>query len=76
MKRWIFVVISCCLAVLLAGSERAKGHDSILSIDPKGPVKRGVEVEFKIEVEASFMSGDEGISMVGFNVESPVKFKC
>jgi hypothetical protein len=47
----------------------------ILSLDPPGPVPRGVETEFTVEVEADLKSTSEGEADIGFNTESPKSFR-
>ena len=43
----------------------------IVVIDPRGPVKAGVETKFTIQIELEFGSAKEGVARVGFNVDSP-----
>jgi hypothetical protein len=47
----------------------------ILAFQPNGPVKRGVETEFAIQIEADLQSAKEGIARVGFNLDSPTSFR-
>jgi hypothetical protein len=47
----------------------------ILSFQPSGPVKLGVENQFTIQVEADLQSAKEGIARVGFNLDSPTSFR-
>jgi hypothetical protein len=47
----------------------------IVAFQPNGPVKRGVETEFAIQIEADLQSAKEGIARVGFNLGSPTSFR-
>ena len=47
----------------------------ILAFQPNGPVKRGVETEFTIQIEADLQSAKEGVARVGFNLDSPTSFR-
>ena len=47
----------------------------ILSFQPSGPVKVGVENQFTIQIEADLQSAKEGIARVGFNLDSPTSFR-
>ena len=48
---------------------------SILAISPNPPLKRGVQIELAIDVEADLESTDAGTAMIGFNTDNPVGFK-
>jgi hypothetical protein len=47
----------------------------IVAFQPSGTVRRGVETEFTIEIEADLQSAKEGIARVGFNLDSPTSFR-
>jgi hypothetical protein len=71
-----------------AGMIRLVGHEGpddrrvttrdkirILAFQPNGPVKRGVETEFAIQIEVDLQSANEGIARVGFNLDAPTTFR-
>ena len=47
----------------------------IVAFQPSGTVKRGVETQFTIQIEADLQSAKEGIARVGFNLDSPTSFR-
>ena len=47
----------------------------IVAFQPSGTVKRGVETEFTIEIEAELHSAKEGIARVWFNLRSPTSYR-
>ena len=47
----------------------------ILALQPSGPVQRGVETQFNIQIEVDLQSAKEGIARVGFNLDSPTSFR-
>ena len=47
----------------------------ILAFQPNGPVKRGVETEFTVQIEADLQSAKEGVARVGFNLDAPTTFR-
>jgi hypothetical protein len=77
MRRLGPLFVSACCAWGLVWVAQAQERDEVRieSVNPPGPVTRGVEIEFTIEVVADLESEDEGITMVGFNTESPAVFK-
>ena len=52
-----------------------KDRIRIVSIEPSGPVTRGVETEVTAEIEYTLETADESALNVGFNSEDPNKFK-
>ena len=46
----------------------------ILAFQPSGPVQRGVETQFTIQIEVDLQSAKEGVARVGFNPDSPTSF--
>jgi hypothetical protein len=87
MMRCIKVVALVFLCVLGRGA--AFAHDDagerprlatgdkirILAFQPSGTVKRGVETQFTIQIEADLQSAKEGVARVGFNLDSPTSFR-
>jgi hypothetical protein len=47
----------------------------IVAFQPSGAVKRGVETQFTIQIEADLQSAKEGVARVGFNLDSPTSFR-
>lgn len=47
----------------------------IVTLNPSGPVKRGVETTFTIQIDADLGSAKEGVARVGFNLDSPTSFR-
>jgi hypothetical protein len=47
----------------------------IVAFQPSGTVKRGVETQFTIQVEADLQSAKEGVVRIGFNLDSPTSFR-
>jgi hypothetical protein len=47
----------------------------ILTFDPSGSVRPGVETKFTIEIEVDLQSAKEGVARVGFNLDSPTSFR-
>jgi hypothetical protein len=47
----------------------------IAAFQPSGAVRRGVETQFTIEIEADLLSAKEGVARVGFNFDSPTSFR-
>jgi hypothetical protein len=77
MKRLsvLFVSVCCASGLLWAVQAHERDEVRIESVNPPGPVTRGVETEFTIDVVADLESDDDGMTMVGFNTESPTVFK-
>lgn len=77
MNRWglVFLSVCCVSGMLWAAEGHARDEVKIESVSPPGPVTRGVETEFTIDIVADLESDDEGMTMVGFNTESPAVFK-
>jgi hypothetical protein len=47
----------------------------ILAFQPSGPVQRGVETQFSLQIEVDLQSAKEGVARVGFNLDSPTSFR-
>jgi hypothetical protein len=47
----------------------------IVTFQPSGTVRRGVETEFTIQIEVDLQSAKEGVARVGFNLDSPTSFR-
>ena len=47
----------------------------IVTIQPPGPVTRGVEVEFVIDVDVTLATEDEALLHLGFNTDDPNRFR-
>jgi hypothetical protein len=47
----------------------------IVAFQPSGTVRRGVETQFTIQIEADLQSAKEGVARVGFNLDSPTSFR-
>ena len=47
----------------------------IVTFQPSGAVRRGVETEFTIQIEVDLQSAKEGVARVGFNLDSPTSFR-
>jgi hypothetical protein len=47
----------------------------IVAFQPSGTVKRGVETQFTLQIEADLQSAKEGVARVGFNLDSPTSFR-
>ena len=75
----VAVAFAVAVGLMVSGAHAedvAKGDRvKIAFLDPSGPVTRGVETEFTIEVDATLDSLDEGIVRVGFNRTSPEGFE-
>jgi hypothetical protein len=86
MRRTKTAALACFFAL---GMRAAFAHDDpddrprmatgdsirIVAFQPSGTVKRGVETQFTIEIEADLQSAKEGIARVGFNLDSPTSFR-
>jgi hypothetical protein len=46
----------------------------IVSIDPSGPVTRGVEIHITVEIEYTLVTADESSASLGFNSRDPNSF--
>jgi hypothetical protein len=53
----------------------AKDDVAIVSVQPDGPLTRGVEVELTFEVDVTLQSEDEAILHLGFNTDQPRSFE-
>src|SRR4029434_7276195 len=80
----VALIFLCALGtgVVLAHDEagarpRMATSDSIriVAFQPSGTVKRGVETQFTIQIEADLQSAKEGVARVGFNLDSPTSFR-
>jgi hypothetical protein len=47
----------------------------IVAFQPSGTVRRGVETQFTIQIEADLQSAKEGVARVGFNLDAPTSFR-
>jgi hypothetical protein len=47
----------------------------IVAFQPPGAVKRGIETQFTIQIEADLQSAKEGVVRIGFNLDSPTSFR-
>ena len=73
--------VFCLLAVITIGgvvSAPTYGHmvdrkDSltVVSVQPSGPLTRGVEVELTFEIDVQLETADEAIVSLGFNTRQP-----
>jgi hypothetical protein len=56
-----------------AAADSAARQDAltIASVTPEGPVSRGVEVAFTVDVDVTVRPGNEAVVRLGFNTENP-----
>ena len=78
----VFLCALCSGAAFVHDEEdayrpRASTGDKIriISLQPSGPVKAGVETKFTIEIEAELHSAKEGIARIWFNLKSPTGYR-
>lgn len=85
---YLCVVVTSAVFAHSANMIRLVGHEGpddrrfatrdkirILAFQPSGPVQRGVETQFTIQIEVDLQSAKEGVVRVGFNLDSPTSFR-
>ena len=73
-----FLLMAAVLSLPVAAlQERPQGKKDlirIVSIEPSGPVTRGVETEIAVEIEYTLESADQSSANIGFNSQDPNQF--
>lgn len=69
-------MLAIALVALLAAAPDAGDDVRLITATPAGPVPRGVETEFTLEIEYTLESIESGVLIVGFNSDrNPMAFR-
>jgi hypothetical protein len=66
--------LHAAVAALQEGFAQKKDLIRIVSIDPSGPVTRGVEIRITVELEYTLETADKSSASIGFNSRDPNNF--
>jgi len=67
-------VLTLTVAALQPQAAEKKDLIRVVSIDPSGPVTRGVEIQITVEIEYTLETADESSVNIGFNGRDPNNF--